>query len=186
LQPPTVSVGRTLRLEMPSPSLVCAVDGDEALGESLDGLLRSAGFGVRTFLSADTFLECSASNEADCLIVDYAMPGMDGLELEKALRDRGQHVSPIFATAIAREYLWNQLTSSGAFAVFARPLDAEDLLDANLVRVSSCRSGRAPSARSVKSPLTRRVHAALANDALLARIQGGSASTRMLPQRARW
>jgi FixJ family two-component response regulator len=113
----------------PAP-LVCAVDDDQAVCESLDGLLRSAGVAVRTFSSPDDFLQWSQSHETDCLILDFAMPGMNGLQLRRALLDRGLSVPVIFATAVGDEEVWSQLTSSGAFAVFAKPLDADALLDA--------------------------------------------------------
>ncbi len=110
--------------------LICAVDDDEALCESLDGLLRSAGFAVKTFASAEDFLRWSASNAGDCLIVDFAMPGMNGLELQRELSARGVTTPVIFASAVGHDDVWNRLTSCGAFAAFAKPLDAEALLDA--------------------------------------------------------
>jgi len=115
---------------MPSIPLVCAVDDDEALVESLDGLLRSAGFVVQTFLSPDAFLAWSANNHADCVVLDFAMPGMNGLDLYRELRERGAGIPVIFATAVADDDVWHQLTTSGAFAVFAKPLDVEALLAA--------------------------------------------------------
>lgn len=118
--------------------LVCAVDDDPALCESLDALLRSAGFAVRTFSSAEEFLRWSASHEAHCLVLDYAMPGMNGLELRRALLDRGNAVPVIFATAVGREDVWDQLVACGAFAVLPKPVNAEALLDA----VQGALSGR--------------------------------------------
>lgn len=115
---------------MAGAPLVCAVDDEQAVCESLDDLLRSAGFAVRTFSSAREFLEWSTSNEAACLILDFAMPGMNGLELRRALLDRGSGVPIIFSTAVDREEVWNQLVASGAFAVFQKPPDADALLDA--------------------------------------------------------
>jgi FixJ family two-component response regulator len=120
--------------------LVCAVDDDHALGESLDGLLRSAGFAVRTFSSAEDFLRWSTNNEADCLILDFAMPGMNGLEVRRALLERGIAVPVIFATAVGQEDVWGQLASCGAFAVFAKPLDADALLDAVQRAVTGCQA----------------------------------------------
>jgi two-component system response regulator FixJ len=114
---------------MHSVPLVCAVDDDLALCESLDGLLRSAGFAVRTFSSAGDFLRWSESHGADCLILDFAMPDMNGLELRRALLDRGIAIPVIFATAVAQEEVWSQLMSC-SFAVFAKPLDADALLEA--------------------------------------------------------
>jgi len=58
------------------------------------------------------------------------MPGVNGLDLWRALRDRGISAPLIFATAVWQDDVWRQLTSSGAFAVFAKPLDADALLDA--------------------------------------------------------
>jgi FixJ family two-component response regulator len=110
--------------------LVCAVDDDYALGESLDGLLRSAGFAVRTFSSAEDFVRWSTNHEADCIILDFAMPHMNGLEVQQALVERGLAVPVIFATAVGQGDVWRQLTSCGAFAVFSKPLDANALLDA--------------------------------------------------------
>jgi FixJ family two-component response regulator len=121
--------------------LVCAVDDDQALCESLDGLLRSAGFAVRTFLSAEDLLQWSASHAADCFILDFAMPGMNGLELRRALSERGIAVPVIFATAVGHDEVWDQLTSCGAFAVFAKPLDADALLAA----VQRAVAGRGPA-----------------------------------------
>jgi FixJ family two-component response regulator len=120
--------------------LVCAVDDDPGLCESLDALLRSAGFAVRTFSSAEEFLRSSASHEAHCLVLDYAMPGMSGLELRRALLDRGNAVPVIFATAVGREDVWNQLAACGAFAVLPKPVDAEALLDAVQRALSERRS----------------------------------------------
>jgi len=129
LQGPKGAGARKLS-QMPSTPLVCAVDDDEALIESLDGLLRSAGFAVQTFISPESFLDWSATNRVDCVVLDFAMPGMNGLDLYRELRDRGASVPVIFATAIADDDVWNQLTTSGAVAVFAKPLDAEALLAA--------------------------------------------------------
>jgi FixJ family two-component response regulator len=130
---------------MPGPPLVCAVDDEPAVCESLDGLLRSAGFAVRTFLSAKEFLEWSTSNEADCLILDFAMPGMNGLELRRALLDRGDGVPIIFSTAVAHEEVWNQLLVCGAFAIFHKPLDADALLDAVQRAITTARRTDAPA-----------------------------------------
>ena len=115
---------------MPTAPLVCAVDDESAVCESLDGLLRSAGFAVQTFLSAEEFLDWSSNNQAACLILDFAMPAMNGLELRRALLDRGSGVPVIFSTGSGQEEVWRQLAASGAFAAFRKPLDADALLEA--------------------------------------------------------
>jgi FixJ family two-component response regulator len=115
---------------MSSAPLICVIDDDQSVCESVDGLLSSAGFDVETFTSAADFLEWSESNRADCLVVDFAMPGVNGLELWRALLARGADVPCIFATALSREDLTEELIASGAFTVFQKPLDAGLFLDA--------------------------------------------------------
>jgi FixJ family two-component response regulator len=65
--------------------LVCAVDDDAQVLESLENLLQSAGYDVRVFDSGAAFLGCDAVRLASCLISDVLMPGMDGWRLEKEL-----------------------------------------------------------------------------------------------------
>jgi len=89
--------------------LICTVDDDEALCESLNGLLRSAGFAARTFLSPHAFLEWSKENLPDCLILDFAMPGMNGLELREALVERGFQRSDHLCDCGRYEEIWKQL-----------------------------------------------------------------------------
>ncbi|MGD0678782.1 MAG: response regulator [Polyangiaceae bacterium] len=116
--------------------LVCAIDDDESLRESLDWLLRSAGFDVRTFPTPNDFLQWSANNHPDCIIVDFSMDGMNGLEFLRELRTRGIEAPVIFATGIGYGEVWRQLRSSGALAVFVKPLDADALLEAVQAAVS--------------------------------------------------
>ena len=66
-------------------AVISVVDDDESIRASTKSLLRSVGYEVETFASADLFLESGALRETECLILDFRMPGMDGLELQRRL-----------------------------------------------------------------------------------------------------
>src|SRR4051795_5068284 len=80
-------------------SLVSVVDDDESVRESLPDLVREFGFAARAFSSAEEFLSSDSVSQTRCLILDIAMPGMTGLDLQCELRRRGQEIPVIFITA---------------------------------------------------------------------------------------
>jgi FixJ family two-component response regulator len=80
-------------------SLVSVVDDDESVRESLPDLLREFGCSARAFSSAEEFLLSDCVDQTRCLILDVAMPGMSGLDLQRELRHRGQEIPIIFITA---------------------------------------------------------------------------------------
>ena len=82
-----------------TPSLVSVVDDDESIRESLPDLLREFGFAVRAFSSAEEFLASDCVDQTKCLILDIAMPGMTGPELQQELKRRRQAIPIIFITA---------------------------------------------------------------------------------------
>ena len=71
-----------------STPVISVVDDDQSVRESLARLIRSVGFGVQVFESAEEFLSGSAGRQADCLILDIRMPGMNGFELQRELSAR--------------------------------------------------------------------------------------------------
>ena len=75
---------------MVSRPLVSVVDDDESVRESLPDLLREFGFAVETFASAEEFLASDRMSETDCLILDIAMPGMSGPDLQQELKRRSR------------------------------------------------------------------------------------------------
>ena len=79
--------------------LVSVVDDDESVRESLPDLLREFGFATRTFSSAEEFLASDCAGQTRCLILDIAMPGMTGPELQQELIRRRQAIPTIFITA---------------------------------------------------------------------------------------
>ena len=70
-------------------ALVSVVDDDESVRDSLPDLLRELGFETRAFASGDEFLSSDCVNRTRCLILDVAMPGMTGLDLQRELGLRG-------------------------------------------------------------------------------------------------
>jgi FixJ family two-component response regulator len=80
-------------------SLVTVVDDDESVRESLPDLLGELGFASRAFSSAEGFLSSDCVDETKCLILDVAMPGVTGLDLQEELRRRGLAIPIIFITA---------------------------------------------------------------------------------------
>ncbi len=115
--------------------LVCVVDDDESVRESLPDLLRELGFAVQAFASAAEFLVSAYVSETRCLILDIAMPRMSGPELQQELTRRGQKVPIIFITARADETVRKQLIERGAVACLLKPFSEQQLraaLDAAL------------------------------------------------------
>ena len=84
-------------------TLVTVVDDDESVRESLPDLLKELGFAVKAFASAQDFLNSSDVAATRCLILDIAMPGMSGPELQLELAARGDRIPVIFITARAEE-----------------------------------------------------------------------------------
>ena len=116
-------------------ALVSVVDDDESVRESLPDLLRELGFVARAFASANEFLTSNAVATTRCLILDIAMPGMSGPELQHELRRRGEDIRIIFITARADETVRQQLLRQGAVECLFKPFSEQELraaLDAAL------------------------------------------------------
>jgi FixJ family two-component response regulator len=118
--------------------LVSVVDDDESLRESLPDLLRELGYSVRVFSSAEEFLACDCVDETRCLILDIAMPGMTGPDLQQELTVRGREIPIIFITALADETVRTRLLERGAVACLFKPFRDTALFEAlnAAVRVS--------------------------------------------------
>jgi FixJ family two-component response regulator len=82
-----------------APIIVAVVDDDESVRESLPGLLNELGFATKTFSSAEEFLQSGVADNAKCLILDIAMPGMSGPELHRELVKRGYSIPTVFMSA---------------------------------------------------------------------------------------
>ena len=115
---------------MESRPLVSVVDDDESVRESLPDLLREFGFAVEAFASAEEFLACGRVANTACLILDIAMPGMSGPELQRELVQRREKVPIVFITAHADKSLFPRLIEEGAVACLLKPFSDTALREA--------------------------------------------------------
>jgi FixJ family two-component response regulator len=110
--------------------LVSVVDDDESVRESLPDLLQEFGFAVDTFASAEDFLASGRVADSRCLILDIAMPGMSGPDLQRELVQRRQQVPIVFITAHADRSLFPRLIEQGAVACLLKPFSDTALREA--------------------------------------------------------
>ena len=111
-------------------SLVSVVDDDESVRESLPDLLREFGFAAEAFSSAEAFLASDVVRETSCLLLDVAMPGMSGPELQQELIRRRRDIPIVFITAGGDESVRPRLLAEGAVECLFKPLSERALLDA--------------------------------------------------------
>ncbi len=115
---------------MTGQPLVSVVDDDESVRESLPDLVRQFGFTVRAFASAEAFLTSEVVNETRCLILDVAMLGMTGPDLQRELRRRRHEIPIVFITALGDETIRLRLLAHGAVDCLFKPFSETALLDA--------------------------------------------------------
>jgi FixJ family two-component response regulator len=110
--------------------LVSVVDDDESVRESLPDLLRELGYSVRAFASAEEFLRSDCVDETRCLILDIAMPGMTGPDLQQELTVRGQAIPIVFITAQTDETVRPRSLEQGAVECLSKPFSDTALFEA--------------------------------------------------------
>lgn len=115
---------------MDKRSLVSVVDDDESVRESLPDLLRQLGFAAEAFSSGEAFLASDALTGTRCLILDIAMPGMSGPELQQQLKRRRHEIPIVFITAQADETIRRRLIAEGAVDCLFKPFSEQALLTA--------------------------------------------------------
>ena len=108
-------------------SLVSIVDDDESVRESLPDLVRAFGFAAEAFSSAEAFLASDGITETSCLILDVAMPGMSGPELQQELIRRRQDIPIVFITAGDDQSVRPRLVAQGAVECLFKPLNKHSL-----------------------------------------------------------
>jgi FixJ family two-component response regulator len=110
--------------------LISVVDDDESIRESLPDLLREFGFDAKAFSSAEEFLSCDYIGRTSCLILDIAMPGMSGPDLQRELAVRRKKIPTIFITAQRDETVRPRVLKDGAVECLSKPFSEADLLEA--------------------------------------------------------
>jgi FixJ family two-component response regulator len=108
---------------------VTVVDDDVSVRESLPDLLREFGYAVEAFASAEEFLASGVIGQTRCLILDVAMPGMSGLDLQRELVRRQQAPPIVFITASRDEAVRSRALKAGAAACLFKPFSEGALLN---------------------------------------------------------
>jgi FixJ family two-component response regulator len=111
-------------------SLVSVVDDDESVRESLPDLLREFGFSAQAFSSAEEFLASDCVSQTRCLILDIAMPGMSGPDLQRELTLRREEIPIVFITAHRDETVRPRILEKGAVECLFKPFSEAALLGA--------------------------------------------------------
>ena len=110
--------------------VVYVVDDDAGVRQALDSLIRSVGFNVQTFESAQDFLNGKRTSVPGCLVLDVRMPGLSGLDLQRDLVEADIHLPVIFVTGHADIPMSVRAMKAGAVEFLTKPVRDQDLLDA--------------------------------------------------------
>ncbi len=109
---------------------IYVVDDDASMREALESLLRSTGSSVRTFSSAQEFLETSRPDVPSCLILDVQLPGLSGLDLQQELAKSNSAIPIVFLSGHASVAMSVQAMKAGAVEFLTKPFRGSELLDA--------------------------------------------------------
>jgi FixJ family two-component response regulator len=126
----TVLQARHDKSMMSTRLLVSVVDDDESVRESLPDLLGEFGFASRVFSSAEEFLGSDVVSETSCLLLDIAMPGMSGPDLQRELKRRRLEIPTIFITAHRDMTVRSRMLEQGAVECLFKPFSDTSLLEA--------------------------------------------------------
>ena len=118
------------RVEPTDRPLIAIVDDDELFRRSIERLVRSAGFSVVTFGSAEDFLERGDLDRTACAIIDMKLPGMNGLDLQQRLITRPRPMPIVFVSAHEEIIVRANALRAGAILFLKKPFDDSMLLDA--------------------------------------------------------
>ena len=115
---------------MATRPFISVVDDDESVRESLPDLLKEFGFDAQAFSSAEEFLDSDLIAQTSCLLLDVAMPGMTGPDLQQELTNRRREIPIVFITAHRDETIRPRLIAQGAVECLFKPFSETDLLAA--------------------------------------------------------
>jgi len=108
--------------------LVCVIDDDVSLLRALRRLLAAGGFQVKTFSSAEDFLQCSSPRTPGCLVLDVHLGGLSGFELQERLVAAGRRIPVVFITAHDDAATQDRARRAGAVEYLRKPFDDESLI----------------------------------------------------------
>jgi FixJ family two-component response regulator len=108
--------------------VIAIVDDDDSFRRATMSFIRSLGYAVLQFASAEAFLKSDQLHDADCLISDVQMPGMNGVELQGKLIDQGHRLPIIFVTAFPEMKARARALAAGAIGFVGKPFNDEVLI----------------------------------------------------------
>ncbi len=110
--------------------MVYLIDDDESVRRALQRLLRSAGFEVKPFSSAEAFLQSGNFDVGACMVLDIRMPGLTGFDVQEKLSSMGIRMPVITVSAFDDAETRERARTLGAVAFFRKPVDGQALIDA--------------------------------------------------------
>ena len=116
------------KIDLSKPALIAIIDDDASVRATTDSLVRSFGYVVHTFASAEAFLQSGRLDDFACVITDVQMPGMSGVQLQDHLRAQGYRVPFVFFTAFPDEKTRAQALAAGAVCYLTKPFDGNSLV----------------------------------------------------------
>jgi len=130
-----------------SKAIVFVVDDDVSMREALEGLVRSAGFKVETFASAEDFLARRRADVPSCLVLDVGLPDLNGLDLQKRIIETNREIPIVFITGRGDVPTSVRAMKAGAIEFLIKPFSDEDLLAAIRQAIERDRSARQEQAQ---------------------------------------
>jgi FixJ family two-component response regulator len=109
---------------------IAVIDDDELVREGVAWLIRSLGYDVDKFASAEEYLASDGIDNSSCIILDVRMPGMTGIDLQERLIDNGLSIPIIFMSALSTQALTTRVTQKiGTIGLLSKPFNAESLIE---------------------------------------------------------
>ena len=109
--------------------VISIIDDDESIRVATKNLVRSLGFRVHTFASAEDYLQSNHVEDTSCLITDVQMPGVNGIELQSLLHEQGCRTPIIFIPAFPEERTRARVMQAGAIGFLSKPFDGGTLIE---------------------------------------------------------
>ena len=109
---------------------IVVIDDDDSFRIATEGLIRSLGYGVTGYASAESFLDMRTLQDPDCIISDIQMPGMTGIEMKQRLNAEGYDVAVIFVSAQTDATLPQRIHECGGLILLHKPFHGQVLIDA--------------------------------------------------------
>jgi FixJ family two-component response regulator len=128
-------------MELTTVPVISVIDDDASMRIAINNLVRSLGYIVHVFASAEAFLQSVQLSNTWCVIADVRMPAMSGVELQSHLRTQGNRVPFVFITAVPEQSVRDRAFKDGAMCFLTKPFDENDLIKCLGRAVERYRSG---------------------------------------------